>query len=87
MTKSIKRHNRSNVTQANNYTLDICTEAKSLGIEVYTIAFDLDDEATKTMLKTCATDASYYYDADNATELEDAFSAIGRDLAELAISG
>ncbi|NQY12664.1 MAG: hypothetical protein HRT81_02245 [Henriciella sp.] len=80
-------HNRSNVTQANNYTLDICTEAKSLGIEVYTIAFDLDDEATKTMLKTCATDASYYYDADDATELDDAFSAIGRDLAELAISG
>lgn len=79
-------HNRSNVSQANGYTLDICNEAKSLGIEVYTIAFDLDDAATKTMLETCATDSSYYYDADNADELEDAFSSIGRDLSELAIA-
>ena len=79
-------HNRGKVAEANGYTLDICTEAKALGIEVYTIAFDLDDAATKTMLKTCATDDTYYYDADDADELEDAFSSIGRELAELAIS-
>lgn len=79
-------HNRGNVSQANGYTLDICTEAKSLGIEIYTIAFDLDDAATKTMLKTCATDDSYYYDADDAGELEAAFSSIGRELSELAIA-
>ncbi|MEO1553825.1 MAG: pilus assembly protein TadG-related protein [Pseudomonadota bacterium] len=79
-------HNKSNVSQANGYTADICTEAKSLGIEVYTIAFDLDDAATKTMLKTCATDDSYYYDADDADELEQAFSSIGRELSELAIA-
>lgn len=79
-------HNKGNVTQANGYTLDICNEAKSLNIEVYTIAFDLDDEATKTMLKKCATDDSYYYDANDAEALKDAFSSIGRELAELAIA-
>ena len=79
-------HNRSNVTQANGYTTEICEAAKDEGIEVYTIAFDLDDEATKDMLKDCATDATYFYDADDASELQSAFDSIGRDLAELAIA-
>lgn len=79
-------HNKRDVTQANSYTTEICDEAKSLGIEVYTIAFDLDDEDTKDMLKDCATEDSYYYDADDAQDLQVAFDSIGRDLAELAIS-
>ena len=79
-------HNRSNVNQANGYTLDICTEAKNAGIEVYTIAFDINDTATKDMLEDCATGPSYYYDASNASELQAAFDSIGRDLSELAIA-
>ena len=38
------------------------------------------------MLKDCATDDGYFYDADDAEELKETFVAIGRDLAELAIS-
>ncbi|MEO0450321.1 MAG: TadE/TadG family type IV pilus assembly protein [Pseudomonadota bacterium] len=79
-------HNKSNVSQANGYTLDVCQAAKDEGIEVYTIAFDLDDVATKQMLKDCATDDSYYYDADDADDLKAAFDSIGKDLAELAIA-
>ena len=55
-------------------------------MEVYTIAFDLDDAATKNMLKQCASGPKYYYDASNATELKSAFDSIGRDLADLAIA-
>ena len=79
-------HNKRNISQANRYTLDICEEVKDLGIEVYTIAFDLDDEATKDMLEDCATDSSYYYDASDAEELKEAFDSIGRDLSDLAIA-
>lgn len=79
-------HNKRNRTQANQYTLDVCTEAKNEGVEVYTIAFDLDDAATKNMLKQCASGPNYYYDASNATELKSAFDSIGRDLADLAIA-
>lgn len=79
-------HNKRNYTQANNYTSDVCEEAKDLGIEIFTIAFDLNDAATKKMLQDCATDDSYYYDASNAADLQDAFESIGRDLADLAIS-
>lgn len=79
-------HNKRNTRQANDYTEEICTEAKSLGIEVYTVAFDLDDEDTKKLLQDCATDDSYFYDASNAADLQKAFDSIGRDLSELAIS-
>ena len=79
-------HNRTDVTAANNTTLSVCTEAKDQGIEVYTIAFEIDDAATKTMLENCATDASRYYDATNAAELEVAFNDIGRDLREIAVA-
>lgn len=79
-------HNRSNVSQANEYTLDVCDNAKDENIEIYTVAFDLDDKDTKDMLKDCATDDSYYYDAENAAELQKAFATIGRELSELAIA-
>ena len=79
-------HNKRNTSQANQYTLNVCTEAKDAGVEVYTIAFDLDDTATKNMLKQCASGANYYYDASDASELKSAFDSIGRDLADLAIA-
>ncbi|MEM1088486.1 MAG: pilus assembly protein [Pseudomonadota bacterium] len=79
-------HNKKDVGKANGYVADICDEAKEAGIEVYTVAFDLDDEDTKDMLKACATDDSYYYDAEDADDLQAAFNSIGRELSELAIA-
>lgn len=80
------KHSKSDTDKANTYTEEICEEIKAQGIEVFTVAFDLADEETKDMLKDCATDDSYYYDAEDAEELREAFVAISRDLAELAIS-
>lgn len=79
-------HSKRNVTEANDYTKEICDEAKLLVIEVYTMAFDLDDDDTKDMLKDYATEDSYNYDAGDAEDLQAAFAVTGRDLAELAIS-
>jgi len=84
--KSSGKHNNSDTAKSNSYTEEICDEIKAQGIEVFTIAFELEDDDTKDMLKDCATDESHYYDADNAAELSEAFVAVGRDLAELAIS-
>lgn len=80
------KHNSTDEDNANSITLEVCTEIKSKGIELYTIAFELDDVDTKAMLETCATDTDSYYDADNAAELQVAFDDIARDLTELAIS-
>ena len=80
------KHSKSDTSKANSYTEEICAEIIAQGIEVFTIAFDLNDKDTEDLLKDCATDDGYFYDADDAEELKETFVAIGRDLAELAIS-
>jgi len=79
-------HNSSDVSEANKITLEVCAEVKAKEIEVYTIAFELDDETTKTMLEACATTTDWFYDAKDAAALQLAFDDIGRSLTELAIS-
>lgn len=59
--------------------LKLCTGMKAKGIEVYTIGSQVNNNS-KTMLKKCATDASHYYDAENGTQLKQAFMDIAYKL-------
>jgi hypothetical protein len=78
-------HNGSNVTQANTYTSELCTNIKASGITVYTIAFGVTDTATRTRLRDCASDASMSYTPDNASQLSSAFKEIAEALRTLSI--
>ncbi len=80
------KHNDTNVTNANDITEDVCDEIKSYQIELYTIAFELDDLATKALLEGCATSSDYYYDASNSAELEKAFDNIGSEFRDIALA-
>lgn len=60
---------------------DMCTSIKDENVLLVTVAFDLDDSATETRLRNCATSPSYYFDADNNAELAAAFKAIARKFA------
>lgn len=85
--KSNGKHDGSDQALSDGYTLEVCDQAKADEIEIYTIAFDLSDAATKTMLETCATSSNYFFDAADAAELDQAFKDIGKDLSEsLALS-
>ncbi|MEM1391050.1 MAG: VWA domain-containing protein [Pseudomonadota bacterium] len=85
--KSNGKHDGNDQALADTYTLEVCDEAKAQEIEIYTIAFDLKDTATKTMLESCATSSDYFFDAADAAELDKAFKDIGEDLSEsLALS-
>ena len=79
-------HSGKNITAANKKTDKLCTEAKRDDVTIYTIAYDVNDTATKSMLTACATDGSKFFDAGNASELNDAFKAIGDALNELRIA-
>ena len=79
-------HNGSNRNAANTKTEDTCEAAKRDGLSIYTIAYDVDDNATKQMLTRCATDATHFYDASNASDLNEAFQSIGDALNELRIA-
>ena len=80
------RHNGKNQTAANKKTDATCEAAKRDGVTIYTIAYDVNDSTTKTMLTRCASDGSKFFDAANASELNKAFQAIGDALNELRIS-
>jgi Flp pilus assembly protein TadG len=61
--------------EANLETL--CTNAKTAGITMITIAYDLDDNATTTRLKNCATDPDKnFFVATSAAAVAGAFETI-----------
>lgn len=78
--------NNGHVTTTNNDTSKICDYAKSQKIEVFTVAFAVNDASAKTMLQSCASGADQYYDATDAAALAAAFQAIGQSLTSLRLS-
>lgn len=66
----------SQIAQVNSDTLAICDTMKAQNIEVFTVAFMVDEGAGKTMLQSCATDPAHYYDAADGDALVAAFSGI-----------
>jgi Flp pilus assembly protein TadG len=67
----------SQVTDAMNArTLGVCTNAKVLGIEIYTIKLEEPNVATGNLLRDCASDADHYFDVPNRALLDDAFAKI-----------
>ncbi len=55
----------------------LCTNAKAAGITMITIAYDLDDNATTTRLRNCASDPDEnFFVATNAAAVAGAFESI-----------
>lgn len=70
----------------NTDTTALCNYAKTKKIEIFTVAFKVDDGAAKTMLQGCATDAEHYYDASDPDKLLAAFSGIARSLSVVRLA-
>ncbi len=80
------RHNGASKSAADAKTLEVCREVKSQGVALYTIAFEVDDAATKNLLENCATAPSDYFDANDAAQLTAAFQTIAERLQALALT-
>lgn len=73
----------SEVTEAiDARTLAVCTNAKAVGIEIYTIKLEEPNVETGSLLRNCASDPDHYFDVPNRSLLDDAFSKI-RDKIEI----
>ncbi|HFE39050.1 MAG TPA: VWA domain-containing protein [Gammaproteobacteria bacterium] len=79
-------HTGNDVNEANTTAKNLCTKIKADKIEVFTIAYDMSDVTAKNLLKNCATDASMFYDASSAADLDQAFQEIGRRLMKLRLT-
>ena len=73
-------HNSASKTLANSLTKEVCTNIKAEKIVVYTVAFEVTDAEIKDILRNCATDSSYYFDAQNSKALTEAFASIAASL-------
>jgi Flp pilus assembly protein TadG len=85
-TESWKNSNNTKVTSESSIdarTTLVCTNVKAAGIKLYTIRV-IDGNAT--LLKSCATNPSMYYDVQQASQLNSVFSAIANTLANLRIA-
>lgn len=68
-----------------------CEAMKADGIEIYTIAFALNNnsagDATREMFRTCATDRNtHFFSAANGADLNNAFVTIASELIDLRLS-
>jgi len=72
----------------NAKTRAACTNAKTSGIIIYTIAFRLEsDTSTRALLSDCASDGSKAFAASNGDALYQVFQAIGREISNLRVAG
>lgn len=85
LTDGDNTQNRWTTTQSqiDARTAAVCTNIKAAGIKLYTVRM-IDGNAT--LLKSCATNPSMFYDVAQASQLTSVFTAIAQNLANLRIS-
>ena len=69
----------------------VCNYAKARAVEIYAIGFGVDDSTqagaqSLSALRSCATDSSHYFDANDAAALRADFAAIAYRLSVVRIS-
>jgi Flp pilus assembly protein TadG len=67
-------------------TAAACEYARSRGIRVYTITFQVSSSSTRQMMEECATHPSLYFDSPSSSALQTAFQMIAGDLTNLRLS-
>ena len=65
----------------------LCKNIKAKGIILYTVGFDVGNDATATaMLRTCATDPDHALFPATGADLKSAFRSIGQEISSLRIA-
>ena len=72
-------------TDANALTAKLCTNIKAEGIIIYSVAFAINNSATETMLKNCASGPDNFYNATSSSDLQRAFQRIGTSLLRIRL--
>jgi Flp pilus assembly protein TadG len=67
-------------------TTEVCENAKSAGITIFTVLFDVSDPAVASLMRNCASEPSKAFLANDATALNSAFNEIGDMLTELRLT-
>ncbi len=79
-------HYGDDVDDANEKTLELCSNIKQKDIVIYTIAFDVDNDEIRDIMQDCSGNGGRYFDADDADQLSEVFAKIAEDLSALRLS-
>ncbi len=76
------------LVDTNSLTLELCQGAKDAGIEIYSVAYNLPsaEASAVDMIRNCASTPQHFFQADNADELEAAFTDIANSLFQVRLS-
>ena len=74
------KHTGKEEQEANALTSELCENIKAADIDVWTVAYNFDDENSKKMLRNCASSTSQFFDASDQSALTAAFEKIGKSL-------
>jgi hypothetical protein len=72
------------VAAANQTTAELCSNIKAEGIQLYTIAYDVDDPAIYGLLSGCASSPSSYHEVHDASGIDEVFQEIYAEINESA---
>jgi Flp pilus assembly protein TadG len=65
----------------------VCANAKAAGLVVYAVYVDINGaQGNSSVLQSCASDASKYYDLTSAGQIQQAFTDIGQQITNLRVS-
>ena len=80
-------HHGNDEALANRYTTEACTNAKSEGLEVYTISFGNQvPNNIRDLLEACASKPQLYFHASNSAALDEAFNRIADELLSIRLT-
>jgi len=68
-----------------SYTLTVCNNIKAKGIQIYTIGLGVTS-ASQTLLQSCASDPSMFYNSPSADQLASIFGDIAKGLSDLRVA-
>jgi Flp pilus assembly protein TadG len=83
---SYPKHDGNDTGLTNALSLETCNAIKAEGTYIYAIAFDVTDPGIRTLLSDCATAPPYYYAADDAAGLKQAFEAIANSVVAIRLT-
>ena len=86
LSASYPLHDGTDETQSDDLTQELCTNIKDDQVKIYTIAFQVTDSSTKTMLETCASEVEYYSDPTTAMQLTETFKGIANKYSPIWFS-
>lgn len=80
-----RRYELYSAATARDNMLEACRYAKERGVVVYTIAFQLQGQTNRNLMRNCATREQTYYEVESM-DISAAFAAIAADINQLRIS-